>query len=145
MERLPTKRALALRSISVLDEMCVLCGDYVETSDHIFVSCHHAQTAWLYIASWCNLPPIIAFGINDLLTLHEVSSGSWKKKKAIHAIVLVTIWSIWKMRNDAVFRQSVPNTMKMLDGIKSLAFLWVKNRLKELSLTWEDWSRFRFG
>ncbi|XP_022030992.1 uncharacterized protein LOC110931930 [Helianthus annuus] len=125
--------------------MCVLCGEYVETCDHIFVSCHHAQTAWLNIATWCNLPPTIAFGISGLLTLHEVSSGSWKKKKAIYAIVLVTIWSIWKMRNDVVFRQSVPNAMKMLDGIKSLAYLWVKNHSKELWLTWEDWSRFRFG
>ncbi|XP_021995860.1 uncharacterized protein LOC110893046 [Helianthus annuus] len=145
MERMPTKNALAIRNIPVLDQMCVLCGEYVETCDHIFVLCHHAQTAWQNIAAWCKLPPVVAFGINDLLTLHEVSSGSRKKKKAIHAVVLVTFWSIWKMRNDAVFRQRIPNAMKMLDEIKSMAYLWVKNRSKEATLTWEEWSRFSFG
>ncbi|XP_022040199.1 uncharacterized protein LOC110942742 [Helianthus annuus] len=145
MERMPTKHALAIRNVPVLDHLCVLCGDYVETCDHIFVSCHFAQIVWLNIAAWCKLPPIIAFGINDLLTLHGVSSGSRKKRKALHAVVLVTFWCIWKMRNDVVFRQSSPNAMKMLDKIKSMAYLWVNHRSKEAALTWEDWSRFNFG
>ncbi|KAJ0510483.1 putative reverse transcriptase zinc-binding domain-containing protein [Helianthus annuus] len=141
MERLPTKSALARRNVPVSNRVCALCGEYDETSDHVFVSCHYSQMVWQNLAPWCRIQPVIAFGIKDLLSLHASSSGP-KRRKAIHAIILVAFWSIWKMRNDVVFRQAVPNSTRTLDEIKSMAFLWVKNRSKAASLTWEDWSRF---
>ncbi|KAJ0757712.1 putative RNA-directed DNA polymerase [Helianthus annuus] len=144
MERLPTMSALARRNVPISNQMCVLCGDYIETSDHVFVSCHFAQSIWQNLAIWCRLPPIIAFGIKDLLTLHG-SRASSRMGKAIHAVVLVAFWSIWKMRNEVVFKQAVPNVAKSLDEIKSMAFLWVKSRSKVVSLTWENWSRFNLG
>ncbi|KAF5760003.1 putative reverse transcriptase zinc-binding domain-containing protein [Helianthus annuus] len=142
MEKLPTKCALASRNVPVLNQMCVLCGDYAETCDHIFVSCCFAQLIWQILAGWCRIPPIFAFGIKDLLTLHASSSGSRSKRKVIHAVILVAFWSIWKSRNDAIFRQVVPNVTRSIDEIKSLAYLWVKNRSKVVALTWEDWNRF---
>ncbi|XP_021995933.1 uncharacterized protein LOC110893121 [Helianthus annuus] len=141
MERLPTKCALARRNVAVPDRWCVLCGEYEETCDHLFVSCHYSQSIWQNLASWCRLQPIIAFGMNDLLTLHASSLGP-RKRKTIQAIVLVAFWSIWKVRNEVVFRQAVPNFTRTLDEIKSMAYLWIKNRSKAVSLTWEDWSRF---
>ncbi|MFS7999333.1 putative RNA-directed DNA polymerase [Helianthus anomalus] len=144
MERLPTKCALAIRNISVQNNLCALCGDYVETSEHLFVACQFAQIVWQNIADWCNTPPIYAFELNDVLSTHETCSGNSSKKKGIHALVLVTIWSLWKLRNDSVFNNSVPHTTKILDEIKAMSFLWVKNRAKMVSLTWRDWSRFAF-
>ncbi|XP_022031670.1 uncharacterized protein LOC110932658 [Helianthus annuus] len=90
MERLPTKCALSIRNIPVQNQRCMLCSEYDETSEHLFVSCHFAQTIWQNIAGWCRMPPIIAFDVKDLLELHGFSTGSKKKKKAINAIVLVT-------------------------------------------------------
>ncbi|XP_022027114.1 uncharacterized protein LOC110928407 [Helianthus annuus] len=144
MERLPTMAALARRNVPVPNQMCVLCGDYAETCDHIFVSCHFAQSIWQNLAIWCRMPPIIAFGIKDLLTLHGPRSSS-RESKAIHAVILVTFWSIWKVRNEVVFNQAVPNVVKSLDEIKSMAYLWVKSRSKMASLSWENWSRFNLG
>ncbi|XP_022015115.1 uncharacterized protein LOC110914639 [Helianthus annuus] len=143
MERLPTKCALVRRNIPVQNNTCVFCGDYEET--YVFVSCQFVQTIWQNLAVWCGIPPIIAFGINDILTVHESSSGSRKIRKVIHALVLVTFWSIWKSRNDAVFRQVNPSTTRNLDEIKSVAYLWVKSRAKVAALTWEDWSRFNLS
>ncbi|KAJ0535080.1 putative RNA-directed DNA polymerase [Helianthus annuus] len=143
MERLPTRCALAVRNVPVSSQMCVICGDYAESSDHIFVSCSFAQMIWQILANWCGIPPIYAFGIKDLLSLHSSSSGSRRKRKVIHAVILVAFWSIWKSRNDAVFRQEVPNVSKSMEEIKSLAFLWVKNRSKVGALSWEDWCRFK--
>ncbi|XP_022039937.1 uncharacterized protein LOC110942467 [Helianthus annuus] len=144
MERLPTKCALARRNVQVPNLMCALCGDYEESCDHLFVSCHFAQTVWQNLAGWCRIPPIIAFGMKDLLTLHGSDPGS-RRKKVIHAVILVAFWSIWKIRNDVVFRQAVPNFTRTLDEIKSMAYLWIKNRSKVAALTWEDWNRFNLG
>ncbi|KAJ0480923.1 putative reverse transcriptase zinc-binding domain-containing protein [Helianthus annuus] len=141
MERLPTKSALARRNVPIPNQSCVFCGVYVESCDHVFVSCHFAQMVWQNLAGWLRMQPIIAFGIQDLLTLHGSSSGS-RRKKAILAIILVAFWCIWKTRNEIVFRQVVPNFARTLDEIKSMAFLWIKNRSKANSSTWEEWSRF---
>ncbi|XP_022024524.1 uncharacterized protein LOC110924846 [Helianthus annuus] len=144
MERLPTKSALARRNVPVPNQSRVFCGEYVESCDHIFVSCHFAQMVWQNVARWLRIQSIIAFGIQDLLTLHGLSSGS-RRKKVIHAIVLVVLWCIWKTRNDIVFRNVVPNYARTLDEIKSMAFLWIKNRSKANSLSWEEWSHFNLG
>ncbi|XP_022018936.1 uncharacterized protein LOC110918968 [Helianthus annuus] len=142
MERLPTKCALSNRNINVQNRFCSLCGDFDETSEHLLVACHFAQVIWKNIAYWCKIPLIIAFDIKDLLVLHGFSPGSRKRKKTLYAIILVAIWSIWKMRNEVTFGQAIPNTTKVLDEVKSMAFLWVKNRSKEVTLSWENWSRF---
>ncbi|XP_022004390.1 uncharacterized protein LOC110901948 [Helianthus annuus] len=91
MEQLPTKSAFMARNVPVQGQDCVFCGEYAETSEHIFVGCQFAQSVWLNITVWCNIQPIIASGINDIFSLHEVSSGSSKKRKAIHAAVLVAV------------------------------------------------------
>ncbi|MFS7976006.1 hypothetical protein Hanom_Chr10g00887441 [Helianthus anomalus] len=108
-----------------------MCGEYEETSEHILVSCHFAYIIWQSIATWVRIPPIIAFEVKDLLTLHWFSPGSRKRKKALYAVILVGFWCIWKTRNEAVFGQGSPSITKVLDEVKSLAYLWVKNRSKE--------------
>ncbi|KAJ0899134.1 putative reverse transcriptase zinc-binding domain-containing protein [Helianthus annuus] len=142
MERLPTKCALIHRNITVQNNLCALYGDYAETCEHIFVSCQLSQSVWQNIADWLKIPPIFAFAITDLLDLHGVSANARKKKKALHAVILVTFWCLWKMRNEAVFKQASPNTTKIMDEIKTMAYLWVKNRSKMVELTWEKWCRF---
>ncbi|XP_021995963.1 uncharacterized protein LOC110893153 [Helianthus annuus] len=143
MERLPTRCALAARSIPVNDRTCIMCGSYDESSEHLLVSCQFAQMVWQNIALWCSIPPIIAFDLKDMLTLHEVCTVFGKKRKVLHAVILVAIWSIWKSRNEAVFQQKSPNMTKTLDEIKAMAYLWVKNRSRSMTLTWEDWSKFK--
>ncbi|XP_021980550.2 uncharacterized protein LOC110876696 [Helianthus annuus] len=65
-ERLPTRAALQARNIQVNSVMCALCGDYTETSDHLFVSCSKKKKK----------------ALNAIV-------------QALNAIVHVTMWSIW--------------------------------------------------
>ncbi|XP_021984710.1 uncharacterized protein LOC110880495 [Helianthus annuus] len=141
-EKLPTRTALALRRVNVPDLSCLFCGEYAESCEHIFVTCHFAQMVWQNIAIWCKMPPILAFDFKDLLELHGFSSGLRKRKKATHALVLIVGWCIWKTRNETMYNNGILNVLKVLEEVKSLGFLWVKNRSKEAFLTWEDWSRF---
>ncbi|KAJ0887458.1 hypothetical protein HanRHA438_Chr09g0391051 [Helianthus annuus] len=73
----------------------------------------------------------------------DLAQDRGKRKKAIHAIILV-IWCIWRRRNESMFRSASPDPIKVLDEVKSMAYLWLKNRLKEASITWDQWSRFSF-
>ncbi|MFS8005457.1 hypothetical protein Hanom_Chr13g01237551 [Helianthus anomalus] len=60
----------------------------------------------------------------------------------LQAIVHIVIWCIWKTRNEVMFNNAQPIMVKVPEEVKSLGFLWVKNRSKEVNFSWEDWSRF---
>ncbi|KAJ0734469.1 putative RNA-directed DNA polymerase [Helianthus annuus] len=120
LDRLPTRCALTRRQINVPIVLCPTCGEVPETLEH----------------------PIYAFGIRDLLDIDVHTAGSSKLKKALHAVVLTTFWSIWKHQNDRVFKQSPCSVQSVIGEVKMLSYLWVKHRSKQSGLDWEIWSGF---
>ncbi|KAJ0900727.1 putative reverse transcriptase zinc-binding domain-containing protein [Helianthus annuus] len=144
-DRLPTKVALASRNIIINDTRCVLCGDYEESSEHLFVSCHFTQSVWLVMAQWCRIPPIVAFCLRDLLDAHLFLHGCKKKKKVLNAIVQVVIWCVWKVRNEVIFGQVAPSISSVVEESKSMAFLWIKNRSGSSQWSWNEWRSFSIG
>ncbi|XP_022024926.1 uncharacterized protein LOC110925274 [Helianthus annuus] len=141
-ERLPTRVALAERNVRIESDRCVICGDYAETSDHVFMSCQLAQTVWSIVSQWCKIPTFSAFCIQDVLSMHGGISGSQKRRNIVQAIVHVTIWSIWNTRNDAVFNSVYPSVPKIIEEVKHMSYLWVKSRSKDPLITWETWRCF---
>ncbi|XP_022019793.1 uncharacterized protein LOC110919854 [Helianthus annuus] len=142
LERLPTRVALTARSVNIGDTSCVLCGDYEETSEHLFVSCQFAQSVWLVMAQWCKSPPVIAFSLRDILDAHMFLPGSKKKKKVFGAISHVVIWSLWKMRNEVLFGEANPSVSKVVEESKSMSYHWVKNRSKSSHWSWGEGCSF---
>ncbi|XP_076916444.1 uncharacterized protein LOC143576173 [Bidens hawaiensis] len=102
LNRLPTFQALARRSIPVSSTECPICGREEESVDHILFLCEEAQAVWCLISQWCKIPPLYAFSVQDLVELHRYMSAPKNKAKAFHAICLITIWCLWKKRNDLV-------------------------------------------
>ncbi|KAJ0778486.1 putative reverse transcriptase zinc-binding domain-containing protein [Helianthus annuus] len=141
-ERLPTRAALAARNIYIEDPRCLFCGEYEETSEHIFVSCHFSQSIWLIVAQWCKIPPIIAFSLKDIIDAYDTAYGSKRKKQIISAIIQVVIWCLWKLRNDVLFGQASPSITSVVQETKSLAYHWIKNRSGQSQWSWNEWVSF---
>ncbi|XP_022007783.1 uncharacterized protein LOC110907058 [Helianthus annuus] len=142
LERLPKRAALAARNIDVGDTRCPFCGEYEETSEHLFASCQFSQMVWSVITQWCKVPPLIAFSFKDVLDLHLTVSGSKRRKKVLNAITQVVVWSMWRMRNEVIFNHASPSVVKVVEEIKYMAFLWIKNRMGSLGWSWSDWQSF---
>ncbi|KAJ0918826.1 putative RNA-directed DNA polymerase [Helianthus annuus] len=142
VERLPTKVALLSKGIHPESVTCIFCNEQPETSEHIFVDCQFAQTVWTAIAQWCKVSAFYAFSLKDVLQVGEYVDGSAKRKKAIHAISLVYLWSVWRMRNEVIFQNASVSVQKVVEEIKRMSFQWVKYRSKEACLNWESWRRF---
>ncbi|KAJ0492580.1 putative reverse transcriptase zinc-binding domain-containing protein [Helianthus annuus] len=61
LDRIPTRQALVRRNIMIDLEDCVLCGEAIESVDHIFTTCDISLRVWNRLSVWAKLPPILHF------------------------------------------------------------------------------------
>ncbi|KAL8254837.1 hypothetical protein R6Q59_033058 [Mikania micrantha] len=78
-----------------------------------------------------------------LLEIHRFANGEHLKRKAIHVVILTAIWCIWRSRNERICKGRRVSISSLKEEIKSLSFLWVKNRARLRDLSWEDWCNFQ--
>ncbi|XP_076936944.1 uncharacterized protein LOC143604309 [Bidens hawaiensis] len=142
MDRVPVLSLLTKRNIRVDSMDCPACGLMEETTEHIFVSCGLAQSVWLVISTWCKVPQLFAFSVCDIVESYKYSKFSKRKAKAFHAVCLVTLWCLWKARKDMVHNGSIVTVGNVVEEVKALSYLWVKNRSSGSSLSRSDWEKF---
>ena len=119
LNRLPTVDRLASWGMAV-DELCCLCQQENESSDHLFFGCDYAKTIWKRIMQLCELR-------------REV--GSWEealkwailklKGKALISILLRVGWSafiyqVWRERNNRLFKQQEEAKEQIIEKIKEV-------------------------
>ena len=142
MGRIPTAIALRHRNIPIADVSCQFCGGAEETVDHLFTGCIVTNVLWQHIASWCKVQNWFAFSFKDLMEVHNFIGLSGKAKDIFHGIIIIGCWCIWKARNMLKFQRKNARLEDIIGEVKVLGFLWVKNRAKLSSLSWDDWCKF---
>ncbi|KAJ0806046.1 putative reverse transcriptase zinc-binding domain-containing protein [Helianthus annuus] len=140
--RIPTSDELRKRSVAVGDGLCPFCRSEEESASHLFTSCFMATILWQKISSWCPLPPIFAFSVRDLLEYHKFCSLKAAEKDALHGIMFTACWCLWLMRNKAIFSAAAIKVENIFSEVRSMGYLWYKNRVKGSSISWLDWCRF---
>ena len=123
---LPTRTELAKKQI-ITYETCAVCGEYQETLDHLFMSCHFARAIW-YVA---------AQGLRTHLT-NTTDLVNWMKSqigncniKSHGDIEILTeqgaiLWTIWKTRNRAIFEKLEPDIHQALHIVQRLKGEWMQ-------------------
>ncbi|XP_021991931.1 uncharacterized protein LOC110888728 [Helianthus annuus] len=134
---IPTMLALKGRQVNVGDTLCKLCGEADEDADHLLTSCLITTIVWQFISECCNTSSLFAFSTKDLINIHSHVKASKNKRKGIQAVIFTTAWCIWNARNEAVFQNKVIGINKMLENIKALGYLWVKNGSPCSNLEWK--------
>ncbi|XP_021971624.1 uncharacterized protein LOC110866784 [Helianthus annuus] len=140
LDRIPTKQALERRNIQVDSSFCALCGEGVETVDHIFTACDVAMRVWNRFCGWVNLPPFFAFSFSDVLNFHKGVDRNKKAKEIIRGLVVVVCWAIWKARNEKIFANGRVDCVDIFGEVRSYGFFfWLKNRSKYREIVWREW------
>ncbi|MFS7913004.1 putative reverse transcriptase zinc-binding domain-containing protein [Helianthus anomalus] len=142
LERLPTRVELRKRNLILPDSACPLCLDGEETASHLFTACSFSTAIWLKICSWCKVPFPVAFSFKDIVEAFRFSGLKGEKLRVYQGLVIITCWSIWCARNELVFNDKVPKIEEVFCAIRSIGFLWYKNRTKCIDYSWEDWCKF---
>ncbi|XP_076898944.1 uncharacterized protein LOC143552673 [Bidens hawaiensis] len=139
LDRLPTSAELTKRGMILQDINCPLCGDYTESSAHLFTACIFALEMWDRVASWYGLPPLYAFEVRDLLSLTKGLKLQKHETRTVHGIVITTLWCIWIARNEMVFQRKKVKVVDVIAKIKASSFFWIRNRSKFKCIEWKDW------
>jgi hypothetical protein len=131
LDKLPTRSALNHRGIltNSLDLHCIFCSLSEEDCDHLFFLCPFSKEIWAAISRWLgkNTPTGVDRWTHFLLfgDLVRLKKGGGRVTRLIW---LATMWSIWKHRNEVIFKGANPDATILLNDIKSVFWLWLSRR-----------------
>nr|CAD1827277.1 unnamed protein product [Ananas comosus var. bracteatus] len=102
--------------------MCVLCADKLETVDHLLVEC--VVTKYLFIPLLDD--PHVSTSFEDVISVWEELAEKRSLGDSTKALTFVaaTWWSIWRARNNIIFRNLPMNAISTAHGIRVLALEW---------------------
>jgi hypothetical protein len=144
LDKLPTRSALNHRGILTNpdDLHCIYCSHAGEDCDHLFFLCQFSKGIWDAISQWLgNTVPtevdrwthFLKFG--DLVSLKK--GGGWVSR----LIWLATTWSIWKHRNDVIFKGVNSDATALLNDIKAVSWFWLSSRYgRNSSIPFLNWN-----
>lgn len=124
------KTADLLFSLGVLpvfnDCLCKFCGEAPESVNHLFLHCEVVWEVWCIALRWWGIKWVVPSSIKSLFIWWQ--SWRFKKTKKVlwEPISFATLWSIWKVRNDLIFRGVIPKWEEMGDTIKFRVATWFK-------------------
>ena len=145
LNRLPSKTELIKRGVALSSSVCGTCGVAEESVDHLLRHCSWAKEVWSSVQLWCDIDLSNVGSIEGLLnTAHEFLKSPIQLK-VTNAVILTTLWTIWKARNARVFNNIETPPAKVLEDIKTSSFLWIKNRGKGIMVNWGSWCIFPFA
>lgn len=141
LNRIPTISNLALRHVIGPENshMCPLCGRVEETTTHLFLHCDLASKVWLVLMWWFDhvfiTPP-------NLFVHFEVWCGGARDKNIILGLRLIwqaTIWVLWKVRNERLFKDNIMEVDEIVENIKVLSWRWMLSRMTTPSCLFYEW------
>ena len=113
----------------IQDENCVLCGEAVETSHHLFFTCNYSKDVWKEVLRRNGLYRSVGnWGEEMSYALIEAKGDSFTAH--VRALALaVTVYCIWMERNCRIFRQT---------GLEWAALIVkVENKMRDATWFWK--------
>jgi hypothetical protein len=131
LERLPTRDALFNKGVITnnIEKSCAFCSNMDETLHHCFLGCHFIATVWRDVYYWMGISHLSASNVQQhFIVFGDIIKGK-KCKKVKQLIWLATMWSIWRSRNNILFRGDVVNIITLVDQIKYISWFWLIGRV----------------
>ncbi|GKE31752.1 hypothetical protein Tco_1451074, partial [Tanacetum coccineum] len=108
----------------------------LESSSHLFFSCHLARQLML-VARWWDLEFYDLNSYEDWLNWFNNIRLSKRLKEILEGTCYVMWWTIWNFRNQVLFRSKQPHIELLFDDIVRLSFSWCSNRCN-LNFDWNS-------
>ncbi|XP_071695233.1 uncharacterized protein [Rutidosis leptorrhynchoides] len=140
LNRLPVRSELDKRGMDLDTILCPICGDETKSVDHLLFKCKKVIEFWKFFLKWWNIPDSRLNSLDPLNTDSIFGSFSKHGEKIWEAVKWVCCYSLWKARNNKVFKNKEWNISSILSEVQSLSFGWISKRLKKAPLEWHQWN-----
>ena len=139
--RIPTKDNLALRgALSLTDTSCALGCDCNETVNHLFLQCTLSTDLWALVWNWLGISFVHVGELRKHFLQFTKMAGMPTYSHLFFTINwFVTIWMLWKKRNNWVFNSTVSNHFTLIEKVKLHSFLWLKSKQVAFAYSYHDW------
>lgn len=117
--RLPTRDRLVSWGMNV-PAACPLCLDGLETHDHLFFTCDFSKQVWDCFTGW--MLPTTPASFDSLLSLidHQRFVTYRGGRSVLKLLLQVIVYSIWRERNNRIFRQATSPVAAVYAGVDRL-------------------------
>jgi hypothetical protein len=139
--RVPTRENLLRRRViqDNREQGCVLCGDNVESVQHLFLYCNFTLKVWECITKWLGMEFVLPHNILSLLNFMTAYPGSKQLRKGMALIWVAVIWIVWRHRNSIIFSNGVRDIVRLVDDIKIISWKWWIGRTKTSPCLYYEW------
>ena len=79
---------LVLRSISVQNQNCQLCGLITESTSHLLVDCEYSKKVYQWILKWCRVQDFSCGSVMDINDYAAFSGNCTKKGHPLSDLIL---------------------------------------------------------
>ena len=112
--RLPPCANLSKRGVYIISDLCSLCGNEVETEDHLFLGCSFSRNVLFDLCNWWSISTVSIPTLEGLLCWGNSLQFCNDKQKVFQGEIYVYLWSIWGARNAKRFnnqatQQNIPS------------------------------------
>ena len=125
--KLNTRAKLAkLNIIPHAQDICPLCDKNSETVDHLLLHCEFSWKIWGWWFHIWNQAWVSPKTLKDLFISWSPENSNPFFKKIWWAMFYIIVWSVWKERNERVFRSSQCSHDQIRELILTRIGWWIK-------------------
>jgi hypothetical protein len=116
---------------------CPLCERNLETAFHLMVECPYSKQIWSAAATWAGCPslsPAIWSANFDLQSWFcHLLKVQQQYRKGVGSLVLLIVWSLWRERNNRIFRKAELSVPRFISFLRDAIRMWIFAGAKFLS------------
>lgn len=123
---------------SNVENLCLFCKLEPESVDHLFLQCSEIWKVWSSMLQWWGVSWVIPATVDGVL-LWWLGTKCKKSVMRIWRLVpIAMLWSVWRLRNECVFKGNQPNMEELGEIVKVRVGLWAKSGLPEFHYSVHD-------
>ncbi|GKC55447.1 RNA-directed DNA polymerase, eukaryota, reverse transcriptase zinc-binding domain protein [Tanacetum coccineum] len=119
LDKLPSLVNMDRKGMDIDSLLCPVCGDHVESVDHLFFSCGMARELWRLLARWCDLDITSVANIAEWFLWVDACKVTKTARYILEGIAATLMWSIWNFHNALIFSDCKPKKATLWDSIVS--------------------------
>ena len=108
-----------------------------------FLHCTTSDELWSLVWQWLGISLASASELRHHFIQFTKMAGMPIFSHTFFTIIcFVTVWVIWKERNNRVFQSSVSPPFILIEKVRLHSFLWLKSKHTAFAYSYQDWCKY---